>query len=65
MLIIKEGGSTLGYRPLDCIFAKTVGAVNGGRSIPGWLKAEKVRDAEKELSHKRRLLLKICGFHKF
>ena len=29
---IKEGGSTLGYRPLDCTFAKTGGAVNGGRS---------------------------------
>lgn len=32
LLIIKEGGSTLGYRPLGCIFAKTGGAVNGGRS---------------------------------
>ena len=30
-----------------------------GRSISRWLKAEKVRYAEKELSHKRRLLLKI------
>ena len=29
---IKEGGSTLGYRPLGCTFAKTGGAVNGGRS---------------------------------
>ena len=29
------------------------------------IKAEKVRYAEKELSHKRRLLLKICGFYKF
>ena len=40
-------------------------ATTCGRSIPRWLKAEKVRYAEKELSHKRRLLLKICGFHKF
>ena len=31
-LFIKEGGSTLSYRPLDCTFAKTGGAVNGGRS---------------------------------
>ena len=30
-----------------------------------WLKTEKVRCAEKELSRKRRLLLKICGFHNF
>ena len=29
---IKEGDSTLGYRPLGCTFAKTGGAVNGGRS---------------------------------
>ncbi|MFR5034039.1 MAG: hypothetical protein ACLTC7_09615 [Eubacterium sp.] len=29
---IKEGGSTLGYRPLGYTFAKTGGAVNGGRS---------------------------------
>ena len=35
-----------------------------GRSISRWLKAEKVRYAEKELSNKRRLLLKIYGFHK-
>lgn len=32
LLIIKEGGSTLGYRPLGYTFAKTGGAVNGGRS---------------------------------
>ena len=35
-----------------------------GRSISRWLKAEKVRYAEKELSNKRRLLLKIYRFHK-
>ena len=29
-----------------------------------WLKAEKVRYTKKELSHKRKLLLKIYGFHK-
>ena len=40
-------------------------AIVCGRSISRWLKAEKVRYAEKELSNKRRLLLKICGFHKF
>ena len=35
-----------------------------GRSISRWLKAEKVRYEEKELSNKRRLLLKIYRFHK-
>ena len=34
-----------------------------GRGVPRWLKAEKVRCAKKELSHKRRLLLKICRFY--
>ena len=28
----KEGGSTLGYRPLGCLAAKPGGAVNGGHS---------------------------------
>ena len=28
---IKEGGSTLGYRPLGCLSAKTSEAVHGGR----------------------------------
>ena len=36
-----------------------------GEAFRRWLKAEKVRCAEKELSHMRRLLLKICGFRKF
>ena len=35
-----------------------------GRSISRWFKAEKVRYAEKELSNKRMLLLKIYRFHK-
>jgi len=39
-------------------------AIVCGRSISRWLKAEKVRYAEKELSNKRRLLLKIYRFHK-
>ena len=39
-------------------------ATTCGRSISRWLKAVKVRYAEKELSNKRRLLLKIYRFHK-
>ena len=39
-------------------------AIVCGRSISRWLKAEKVRYVEKELSNKRRLLLKIYRFHK-